>query len=286
MIEFLKSTTFTTYIFPFATFGFGWLAKVIYERYTLNYKLKTEFNFEQKKKLKEELANNKFLLLNAVEELNHRLWNFSQNLEFEKYSVPKNRWCKDEQYYLNSFLYRYLKVIYLTIKTERDTISIDPEMADKEDLLFLKYIKTFKDIFTDRDLICNLKNEKRTTHFFKNHLFDYSSIVVKENEVLGFNEFEKELKHNYDRLEKVINYFTEIKNSKNDCSLNVLKCFHLLSLNFLNKYGLDYQKTKEDKIKLITEQYKCEIAIKKEFEEFLIKSKLEGEMKNMLDLIK
>ena len=64
-----------------AIFLLGWLIKVIYERNSLNYKLKKEYQFEQKKKLKEEIAKNKMHLLNSAEELNHRLWNFSQHVD-------------------------------------------------------------------------------------------------------------------------------------------------------------------------------------------------------------
>ena len=42
--------------------------------------------------------------------------------------------------------------MYWTIKTEKDTISIDTPIADLDDILFLKYVKTLKDIFTDANL--------------------------------------------------------------------------------------------------------------------------------------
>ncbi len=290
MIDFLKTLDFSTFIIPALTFIAGYVAKIIYERYTLNYKLKVEYTFEQKKKLKEEIAKNKTALLNATEELNHRLWNFSQHISTKKYKVSKNEWFTEEQYYLNSFIYRFLKVLDLTIKAEKDTISIDStigsKIADENDIVYLKYIKTFKDIFTDKDLIENLPTQNKTTHFYKNNLFGYANHIRKDEIVLSFEEFEEVLKNNYQNLEKVITYFTEIENHNNDSSLNVLKCFHLLSINFLNKYGHDYQVTKDDKIKHITSKYKNEIKITSEFETFLKKSKLEKEMKKILKKIK
>lgn len=290
MIDYLKTLDFTTFIIPAFTFIAGIIAKIIYERYTLNYRLKIEYTFEQKKKLKEEIAKNKTALLNATEELNHRLWNFSQHISTKRYNVSKNDWFQSEQYYINSFIYRFLKVLDLTIKTEEDTISIDStigsKIADENDIIFLKYIKTFKDIFTDKDLITGLPAQTKTTHFYKNNLFGYASYIKTNETVISFEKFEVVLKNNYLELEKVITYFTEIQNNNNDCSLNVLKCYHLLAINFLNKFGHDYQVTKEDKIKDITDKYKNEINIKTEFEEFIKKSKLEKEMKNIIGKIK
>ena len=37
-------------------FGLGWLIRILYESYSLNYKLKKEYLFEQKKLIKEEIA--------------------------------------------------------------------------------------------------------------------------------------------------------------------------------------------------------------------------------------
>lgn len=87
-----------------AIFLLGWLIKVIYERNSLNYKLKKEYQFEQKKKLKEEIAKNKMHLLNSAEELNHRLWNFSQHVDENWHKVSKQDWFETEQYYINSFV--------------------------------------------------------------------------------------------------------------------------------------------------------------------------------------
>ena len=289
MIDFFKDLDFKIYA-PIITFIAGIVSKIIYERYTLNYKLKVEYTFEQKKKLKEEISKNKTALLNATEELNHRLWNFSQHISTKKYKISENDWFDDEQYYLNSFIYRFLKVLDLVIKTEKDTISIDStvgsKIADKNDIIYLKYIKTFKDIFTDKDLIENLPTQNKTTHFYKNNLFGYANNIRRNGDVISFEDFETVLKYSYLNLEKVITYFTKIENHNKDCSLNVLKCYHLLAINFLNKFGHDYQITKYEKIEKITDKYKDEIEIKKEFQDFIEKSKLEDEMENMIEKIK
>ncbi|SFN85367.1 hypothetical protein [Salegentibacter flavus] len=272
-------------------FFLGWLFRVIYERTSLNYRLKKEFQFEQKKKLKEEIAKNKTHLLNSIEELNHRLWNFSQHVDKNWHKIEDPQWHENDQYYLKSFIYRYLKFLYWTLKTEKDTISVDTTIADNSDILFLKYVKTFKDIFTDADLLeeLNYDRSKNTNHFFKNDLVGYSKYVLNPNgRVLDFDEFQSVINRKHTEFKEVVNYFSNIennKNDKNDKNLNILRCFHLISIQFLNTFGHDYQKTKISKIYRITDLYRPEIQIKNGLNEFIEKSKLKSEMKQMLSKI-
>lgn len=270
-------------------FLIGWFFKFIYERYSLSYRLSKEFEFEQKKKLKEEIAKNKTHLLNSIEALNHRMWNFSQNVDENWHKKSEENWFQDEeQYYINSFLYRFLCFIHWTLKTESDTVSVDTTIASKEDITYLKWIKTFKDIFTDTDLLkeLNYNRAKNTNHFYKNDLIGYTKLLIENNRVIDFDEFETKLKYNYTNLKKVIEYFTSIENDDNDKNLNVLRCYHLLAIKFLNDYGHDYQHTSSEKLDRIINLYKPKIKIKKSFVEFIKKSKLEQEMKPILKKIK
>jgi len=264
-------------------FIIGWVFKVLYERNSLKFKLKKEYEFEQKKRLKEEIAKNKIHLLNAVEEFNHRLWNFTQNVDKNWHNISTNEWTEPDKYYIKSFVYRFLKVLYWTIKTEKDTISIDTTIADKYDILFLKYVKTLKDIFTDADLLSSLdyNNEFDTNHFFKNNLITYAKQIIENENVVDFDVFSENTNEDYDIIKPVIQYFSTIKDDNKDKNLNVLRCFHLISIQFLNKYGHDYQKTEKQKIYRITTMYKEKLSIKKEFSEFLKKSKLNGEMRKI-----
>ena len=264
-------------------FIFGWIFKVLFERNSLKFKLKKEYEFEQKKRLKEEIAKNKIHLLNAVEEFNHRLWNFTQNVDKNWHKISLNEWSDPDKYYIKSFVYRFLKVLYWTIKIEKDTVSIDTTIADKNDILFLKYVKTFKDIFTDADLLNSLdyNNEFDTNHFFKNNLIIYAKQIVQNETVIDFDLFIELTKNDYNKLKQVIQYFSTINDDNKDKNLNVLRCFHLISIQFLNKYGHDYQRTEKKKINKITTMYREKLFIKKDFSEFLIKSKLSSEMKNI-----
>lgn len=261
-------------------FILGWLLKICFERNTLNYKLKKEFEFNQKMKLKEDIAKNKVPLLNAIEEMNHRLWNFNKNIGEGWHRIKKINWFNEDQYYLNSFIYRFLTFLHWTIKTEKDTISVDTTIADAKDILFLKYIKTFKDIFTAADILKELDYDRtfNTNHFYKNDLVGYTKLVLFNGKVIDFDDFETKLNYSYDTLQLVIEYFSSIDNNDDNKNLNVLRCFHLLCISFLNEFGHDYQKTDKKEIKELINFYKSKIKILNGFKEFIKKSNLEGEM--------
>lgn len=270
-------------------FIFGWVIKVFYERNSLNFKLLKEFEFEQKRRLKEEIAKNKIPLLNIVEDLNHRIWNFKENIDKNWHNITQEDWENKEKYYLKSFVYRFLVLIHWVIKVERDTVTIDSTIADKKDLLFLKFIKSFKNIFCSTEILneLNYKNDgHNTNHFFKDDLIGYSKFVLEGNRVVDFDEFKMGSKNKYSELKEVIQYFTNIQNNKEDKNLNVLMCFHLVAISFLNEFGHQYQKTESKKLKDLTFFYKDKIHIKRGFEKFVSKNKLSQEMKPIINELK
>lgn len=262
-------------------FLLGWIFKFIYERYSLNYKLKKEYLFEQRKLIKQEIAKTKIPLLNSAEEFNYRMWNFNKNIGEYYHKIDKDKWFKTNQYYLNSFIYRFLVFMYYCIKTEEGILSMDSTVAEKNDILFLQYVKTFKNLFCEIGLLTELgygKNENGN-HFFRNELKGYCSWVVKHHQVMDFEEFISKLKFNYNDLQKVIEYFSKIENANSDKTLNVLRCAHLLAIGFLNRFGHSYQYTGREKMKMLSNYYSNRIMIKDSFKIFLESSKLDKEFK-------
>ena len=263
----------------------GWFVKMAYERTSLKYKLLKEFEFEQKRRLKEEIAKNKIPLLNIVEDLNHRLWNFKENIQKGWHQSSKEEWRTKEKYYLKSFVYRFLVLIHWILRVERDTMTVDSTIADNKDLVFLKYIKAIKKVFCSAKLLEELgyKNDgHNTNHFFKDDLIGFSKIVLKGEAVMDFDEFKEETKDDYDRLRSVIVYFSKIQDTGDDKNLNVLMCFHLMLIFFLDEFGYNYQRTEEDKLDSLLKFYSSKIQIKNGFVDFLKKNKLTSEMNKVV----
>jgi len=264
-----------------------WIYGTLNERYNLNYKLRKEYEFEQKKKLKEEIAKNKILLLNSIEEMSYRIYNLNLNLHRGWQNVSSSDWFSNEQYFVNSSIYRHLEFFHWVIKTEKDTISVDSTLADKNDILYLTYIKTFKNIFSDVDLLSELGYNAGddTNHFFKNDIETYGNWISSNGQTIDFDSFKTKLKYGYTEYKKVIEYWTKIQNDENDKNLNTLWSFHLISISFLNRYGHNYQKTDKKKLKILTDTYRQKLKVKVGFKNFIIKNKLNKEMNEILKAI-
>jgi hypothetical protein len=243
--------------------------------------MQKDFYFKQRIEIKKLLSLTKTPLIKSAEELNYRLWNLSSHLERKWHNVEEVNWKTAPNYYLKSFTYRFLSFLYWTIKAEESIYSLDLKQADSEDALYLKYIKTLKHFFCERDLLDELvyKPEQNTNHFYKDHLGKFSNYLNQDGKFISFEEFEEKFMQNSDSIRFVIKYITNIDNDEKNLNYNVIKCFHLFLMLFLNKYGLDYHYTSKKKLKDLMKEKYNNIKIKKGFYNFLERNKVLKEAK-------
>ncbi|OHD10825.1 MAG: hypothetical protein A2Y41_13415 [Spirochaetes bacterium GWB1_36_13] len=133
-------------------FIIGGVVKYFYTKISLKYKMNKEYTFNQKKNIKELLAKSKTPLIKAAEELNYRLWNLNRFIDKKWHNIPEVKWTEGSKHYLKSFVYRFLLFFYWIIKAEDSIYSFDFTLSDKEDALYLKYIKTLKNFFCESSL--------------------------------------------------------------------------------------------------------------------------------------
>ncbi len=257
------------------------IVRYFYTRYSLNYKLKKEYNFEQKKNIKVNLARSKTPLIKAAEELNYRLWNLSKNIDKGWINVEKSDWGEEKRYYLRSTVYRFLNFMFWTLEAEKSIYSFDFSQADKSDKLYLKYIKVLKHFFCETDILKELKYDSShdSNHFFKDNLNRYACYLVgQKGGVINFMEFERKFAESgFTDIETVLHYFARVKNEPDNLNYNVIRAFHLFLMLFLNKYGLDYHYTDRDKFRSLINNAYSTIQIKRGLYEFLKRNKLEKE---------
>jgi len=268
-----------TTIFLFILTGIG---RFFYTRYSLNYKLKKEYNFEQRKSIKVNLARSKTPLIKAAEELNYRLWNLSDNINEGWLNVDKANWTETKRYYLRSTVYRFLTFIFWTLEAERSIYSFDFSQADKSDTLYLKYIKVLKHFFCAPELLKELGYDPShpTNHFYKDDLQRYACYIKDgRGGVINFMEFERKFQAEHKDIEQVIRYMTKIDNTSGNLNYNVVRGFHLFLMLFLNKYGLDYHYTQHKKYRGLIHGKYSSITIKKGLYEFFERNKVMDEAK-------
>lgn len=135
------------------------------KRYILS-KLESEHKYEQQKYLKNLLAKNKMQLLNIAAQLNHRLWNYSENHKENWLNVNRDYELGN---YFKSFVFRFVTFFAYIQKIESELIFIDSTFASKKDLEFIKFLRTFPKLFCDVKLFDGFEYDKSksTDHFFE-----------------------------------------------------------------------------------------------------------------------
>jgi hypothetical protein len=121
-------------------------------------------------------------LLNAAEDLNFRLWNLSGNMSSRWHNVDRAEWAKVDNYYFQSFVYRFLVLLNLVFETEKSVLTYDSTIFrhSDEDVEYLKYIKSMKNYFCDVKMLeeFNYLSDPATNHFFRDYLADYVLFVL------------------------------------------------------------------------------------------------------------
>lgn len=214
----------------------------LWSKYFLVYKIEVEHSHEQKKKIKEAISKYKMPLLDSAETLNHRLWNFSGNCSKGWHNLDSNKVLAD-QYYLQTFCYRFLAFYAWCLKFERELIYLDVTLSDEKDLSFVKYIKTLQNIFCDASMLngTGYDNEHDVDHFFKDDLVGMvEKMFSSSGGIITYSEFKE--RHEID-YKKVCTYISTVANDKSCNKWNLINCFHFILMAFLSTFGYDYQKT-------------------------------------------
>lgn len=115
--------------------------KSFFDNRSLSYKLKKEYSYEQKKKLRELIGSYQGRVLEAATELHYRLLNLYENEE--------KGWLANESYYHKSTMYRFLRVLTIVRMFENEAIYIDSQIGNRKDIEFLMFLKALHWICTD-----------------------------------------------------------------------------------------------------------------------------------------
>ena len=220
--------------------------KPLWGKYFHVYKLEQEYRYEQRKKIKNILANNKIQLINSCEELVHRLWNLSLNYE--------QGWQHDgNNYYFQSFVFRFLAVCAWVKKTHDEMLFLDSTIATDKDMVFIKFLKLIPQTLCDVTLFDGFEydqNEQKD-HFFSNNLDIYSQSIIINNSVLKYPEFAQKYAELRDKIEAVCHFIDGVSPGEDRLRWDRLQLLNNTLMVFINAFGYDFQNTTDDKFKEI-----------------------------------
>lgn len=225
--------------------------KSIWEKHFHNFKLKADHKYEQRKKVKEAISKHKVRLMDSSESLNHRLWNFSDNCD-KKWHKLRDGKTINELYYLESFSYRFLSFFAWCRKIEKEMIYLDSTISDSEDLELIKYLKIFPQMFCDTALFDghDYDSSYAVDHFFKDDFLHMVDSLITDEGVITYSEFKG--KSDSAEYTKMINYIDGVSDDKTCLKWYCLSLFHFVLMAFLSKFGYDFQKTSEGKLRILS----------------------------------
>lgn len=234
---------------------FGAPLKYWLEKRALRGKLATEYEYEQRKRLRELIGRYQGRMLEAAESLNHRMWNLYENQD--KGWLNADGKYDDCGYYLPSFVYRFLNLCSLVRKFESDAIVIDSRIAEKRDLDFVKFGKAFAWAICDVALFGDIEYNAKypTDHFFRDRLREICDACMDQETFRGQREL-RTLLLNTPEFHVVFRFFDGLKRNEPRLRWDRLVTVHLILLAFINSFGYDMQKSTPQQFKYVALQAK------------------------------
>lgn len=247
-------------------------------------KLESEHKYEQQKYLKTLLAKNKMQLLNIAEQLNHRLWNYSENYSENWLNVDGDY---KQGNYFKSFVYRYVTFFAYIRKIESELIFIDSTFASRKDLEFIKFLRTFPQIFCDVKLFHGFEYDisQPTDHFFRNYFEKMVDSFIRKDKIISYNDYVENIESNNVNISQICSFFDGMSPNEQRLRWDLIQTFHLTLIGFLNSYGYDFQYTSKDKLNhIIVTPRKSRLLVN--YKKFMIRNKLDSnkEIKRILNI--
>lgn len=238
-------------------------------------RLQTEYEYEQKKKLRDLIGRHHGRLLNAAGSLNYRLFNFYEVVtESEKEDIEWELWPwpDDDGSYFYSSVYRFMNVCCVIRQFEREALYVDARFAEEQDFLFVKYLNALRLCMTDTALWKGLPyvSADETDHFFADTFRQYCDSCIDTNEnFLNYIDFIERVRTTDSELQKykfslkkdeslksVLKFFYLF--SPRELKWDRLVSFHLILVKLINSFGYEEQRESEERIDQILSQFKHE----------------------------
>jgi hypothetical protein len=212
-------------------------------------KAKTDFEYDQRRKLRAEIGAYHGRLLESATSLNYRLVNLAANWNegWLRVNGDYARPLTEDYYYFPTTIYRFMAFAALANRFERAAIFIDSRIAEENDQRFVLYVKAMRWALTDVALFAGLEYDisTPTDHFFTDHLRRMCATFETEDEnTLDLHSLEELLLAGEHELKNVLAFFDGMEPGL--LRWDRLMAFQLLLMAFINTFGYDMQKSDQD----------------------------------------
>jgi len=220
------------------------------DRASLRFKLRTEYEYEERKKLRVLIGSYRGQMLEVAERLDHRFWNLYKNHQAGWHNVKGNYSNVSGNYYYTSWLYRFGALIAVARKFEREAVFIDSRYAIRSDLTFVKFLKGFFWVFTDVALFDEQGYDpyRAVDHFFSDDLRKFADSLITDKGLLTYEQFQDVVKKGAVPT-SIFQFFDGVTRGEQRNRWDRLVCAHLFVLAFLANFGYDMQAPRRRRFK-------------------------------------
>ena len=205
-------------------------------------RLLLEYEWEQRRKLKDVIGRHHGRLLDAADQWSARMRNLYGN-------VPKG-WLNvqgryaDAEYYFRTTVYRFLALFAAARYFEREAIFIDARYAEPVDLEFVKYVRSFRWVMADHHLVegTGYNYSVAHDHFFADQLRRIADAFCSGDGLMTEEAFNTRLDEDGPFAE-VLAFFDGLRPDEDRLRWDRVVALHLVVTAFVNRVGYDIQRS-------------------------------------------
>jgi len=228
-------------------------------------RLKTEYEYEQRKKLRDLIGCYHGGILQAVEEFNYRMMSLYASEDEDCPNVGDDYQgvgSDPNNYYFQTTVHRFLALFVLIRRFESEALYADSRIADKKDFEFLKYSRAILWAATGTHLFSGLAYDvsESKDHFFRDDLrraCDHSWINGEGGErFISLDEL-RELMGKEEWLNSTLDFFNGLRaDEQNRYRWDRLVALHLILLAFIKDFGHEFQRPHEETIEDVASEFR------------------------------
>jgi len=219
----------------------------ILSRRTLEHKLKSEYEYEQRKELRALIGRYHGRLVEAADQWRNRMNNLYDH-QVERRLAVDGRYDA-RHYYFGTTVYRFMTLAALARQFESEAFYLDARIAEKSDLDVLKYVKAFRWLMTDLDLVRGLEYEpwEARDHFLNDRYRGLCDAFAPGGVLPSLAEFEARAGVD-PALDPALCFFDGLHADEDRLRWDRLVTHHLLVMAFLNLAGYDMQHSDDERL--------------------------------------
>lgn len=224
------------------------------KRHEIRFNLNAEYEYEQRKKLRNLIGYYHGRALQATNRLNQRFWTLFTYVEKGWLNENSDDYS-NASYYFNTTAYKFLHVCTLARQFESEALYIDARIAEENDFAFLNYLSAFLWCITTVSLFEGLEYdvEHPRDHFFGDVLRAACDSCWVNDQFVSLEMFEERLKKDRS-LDGILAIFDGIHPHEARFRWDKMVAFHLLLLAFVNRFGHRTQRSTQQRFLEVAEQ--------------------------------